>query len=58
MRDQPVNKKDLMHKLFESLLNKHETKQNSAILIPEKLLNLTAEVKNAKTAQKKIPHNY
>ncbi|GFY33085.1 atr [Trichonephila clavipes] len=47
MRDQPVNKKDLMQERFEALLHKHRTKKNGAALIREKLLTLLAEVKSA-----------
>ncbi|PRD29055.1 UNVERIFIED_CONTAM: atr [Trichonephila clavipes] len=43
MRDQPVNKKDLMQERFEALLHKHRTKKNGAALIREKLLTLLAE---------------
>lgn len=55
---QPVNKKDLMQKRFESLLNMRERKENSATLTRDKLLNLIAEVKKAKTVPKKIPRDY
>lgn len=34
-----------MQDQFESLLNKHDTKENSAVLTHEKLLKLNAEVK-------------
>lgn len=53
-----VNKKDLMKEWFESLLNKHDTKENNAVLSREKLLNLIEEVKNVKTAQKEVLHYY
>ena len=53
--DQPVNKKDVMQERFESLLNKHETTGNSAMLTHEKLLSLISDVKNAKIEDKKVP---
>ncbi|GFU51362.1 hypothetical protein NPIL_287031 [Nephila pilipes] len=56
--DQPVNKKDLTRERFESLLKKRGTKENSITLTREKLLTLIAEVKSAKTAQKKVPRDY
>lgn len=35
MQDQPMNRKGEMEEQFETLLNKHETKKNSVILIRE-----------------------
>ncbi|GFS53765.1 hypothetical protein NPIL_689101 [Nephila pilipes] len=54
--DQSVNKKDFVRERFESLLKRRGTKGSSAALTREKLVTLIAELKNAKTAQKKVPH--
>lgn len=43
---------------FNCLLSHRGLKKNSALLSPTKYLNLLEQVKNAKTAKKKVPYDY
>ena len=43
-----------MQEKFQSLLNKHATKENSAAHTHEKILTQITEVKSAETAKEKV----
>uniref|UniRef100_A0A0L8G2U1 Integrase zinc-binding domain-containing protein n=1 Tax=Octopus bimaculoides TaxID=37653 RepID=A0A0L8G2U1_OCTBM len=55
VRDELINRKEIIQERFKSLLNKYEIKENGAMLTRKKLLSLIAEVKNAKIAYKNVP---